>query len=58
MIPFDIDRFVGALSPSRAFTPTQVDCLAKAIAAALSGELVPGESHEAPPLRGPAADLS
>ena len=58
MAVFDRAAFTSALANPAAFTPAQIDALANALEASLDGAVVPGESHEAPPLRGAGADLS
>ena len=58
MAGFTRAKFTSALASSAAFTADQVEALADAIEAAFDETIVPGESHEAAPLRGAAADLS
>ena len=58
MAVFDPAKFVDALAGSTVFTAAQVDALAGALRAAMGEIVVPGESRETPPLRGPARDLS
>ena len=60
MTVFDRSKFTRVLTGSDAFTPAQIAALASAIIASMAdaGAPVPGESHEALPLRGAASDLS
>ena len=58
MAVFDRTKFVSALATSAEFTTAQADALARALQASLDEVIVPGESLEAPPLRGAGADLS
>ena len=58
MADFDRVKFTSMLGRSAAFTPAQAEALAAAIEASFEAAIVPGESLEAPPLRGAAADLS
>ena len=58
MAVFDRIKFITAMAGSAAFTPAQIDALADALQASLDTVVVPGESHEAPPLRGAGPDLS
>ncbi len=58
MAVFDPIKFTTALAGSAEFTAAQVDALASALQASLDEVIVPGESLEAPPLRGAGADLS
>ena len=58
MAVFARAKFISALNASAAFTAAQVEALADAIEASFDGAIVPGQSHEAPPLRGAGADLS
>ena len=58
MAVFDRAKFTSALAGSAAFTAAQVAAIADALQASLDGPVVPGASHEAPPLRGAALDLS
>jgi hypothetical protein len=57
MATFDRATFIQALAKSMAFTEAQVDALVGALEASLGGAVVPGESHEAPPLRGAGIEL-
>ena len=57
MAVFDRTKFTDALCNSMAFTKVQIDALADALQASLDGAIVPGESHEAPPLRGAGVEL-
>ena len=55
---FDRTKFLASLTNGTVFTPAQIDALAEALEASLGGTVPPGESHDAPPLRGAATDLS
>ena len=58
MAVFHRAEFTTALANSAAFTPGQIAALADALQASMAGVVVPGESHDAPPLRGAGTDLS
>ena len=58
MADFDRITFIKALTSSAGFTVAQIDALADALQSSLDGTILPGQSHEAPPLRGAGADLS
>ena len=58
MAAFNRIKFASMLASSTAFTAAQAKALGDAIEASFDEAVVPGESHEAAPLRGAAADLS
>ena len=58
MANFDLAKFTRALTSSAVFTTAQIGALADALQASLDGAVVPGESHDVPPLRGAGVDLS
>ena len=58
MADFDRTKFSQSLTSSAVFTTAQIAALVQALQVALDGTVVPGESHEAAPLRGAAPELS
>lgn len=58
MAVFDRAKFTNALADSAEFTIAQVNALAEALEASLEGVVMSGESRDALPLRGVAAELS